>query len=434
MRKIRPIGVVLTIVLVLLLTLGACGNVSEEPAGTPSDKTSDTPSDTTSEEATPAGEIIIGYVGPMTGPSASMGMATKQGIELAIEEINKDGGIMGNTIKFVYRDDEADPTKSKTAVQELIDKEKVDMMVGQPNSTSVAASEEYVNENKIIQILNIATNTKLVDAELYPYTFRTFFPSPVQAEALVNIAKTNGFENIVLLADTTALGNDGIDALKAACEDAEVTPVDSIQYQSGDADMTSVADKIQNAGADCVLAWTLGADGAKIVSALSRIGYMDEMVYLGYTGLSLPNFRELAGDGIDRCFTIQGAWSVPADATEMDATRQEIYDKIVEAYGKYETGGRTTAPQMVASGYDAIYLYKWAVETAESFDSDMVKDTLETKISEYSMKIGYADSYAFSPTNHEAISGKDLYPVLLDKMVTSDKIFGDVVYRGSLTE
>jgi ABC-type branched-chain amino acid transport systems, periplasmic component len=361
-RKNQSIIAVLVIFL-MTLVLGGCASKT----------------DNTAEKA--GGEVVLGYVGPMTGPSATMGIATKQGAELAIEEINKAGGIMGKTIKFVFRDDEADPTKSKTAVQELIDKEKVQMMIGQPNSTSVAASEDYVNQNKIIQILNIATNTKLVDVEKYPYTFRTFFPSPVQAEALVNIAKGAGFQKIVLLGDTTALGNDGIASLQAACKTAGITPVEAITYKSGDADMTPVAEKIKKAGADSILAWTLGADGAKIVSALSRIGYMDSLTYIGYTGLSLPNFRELAGNGIDRCYTINGFWSVDKAAGKMqlDDARQALYDKIVAKYGKYGPGARTTAPQMVASGYEAVYLYKWAVETAGSFDSDPVKNTMETK-------------------------------------------------------
>jgi branched-chain amino acid transport system substrate-binding protein len=417
-RKNQPIIAVLAILLMMALVLGGCASNKSE----------------TGEKA--GGEVVLGYVGPMTGPSATMGIATKQGADMAIEEINKAGGIMGKTIKFVTRDDEADPTKSKTAVQEMIDKEKVQMMIGQPNSTSVAASEDYVNQNKIIQILNIATNTSLVNAEKYPYTFRTFFPSPIQAEALVNIAKEADFQKIVLLGDTTALGNDGIASLQAACKAAGITPVEAITYKSGDADMTPVAEKIKKAGADCILAWTLGADGAKIVSALSRIGYMDKLIFLGYTGVSLPNFRELAGSGIDRCYTIYGSWSVDkaAGATQLDDARQALYDKIVAKYGKYGPGARTTTSPMIVSGYDVVYLYKWAVETAGSFDPDKVKATLENKISEYPLKIGTADTYRFSPTNHEAISGKDLVPVLLDPMLTTDKIFGDIYIRGSFTK
>ena len=415
MGKKKPFIVVLIIAMMMTLVLGGCGGGAAE-----------TPS-----EEEPASEVVIGFAGAQTGPSATMGNATVQGAELAIEEINAAGGIMGSQIKFVTRDDEADPTKSKTAVEELIDKEKIQMILAQPNSTCVAAVEDYVNQNKIIQIIPIATNTLLVDPAKYPYTFRTFFPSPVQAEALVNIAKTAGFEKIVLLGDTTALGNDGIASLQAAAKAAGVTPVEAITYKSGDADMTPVAEKIKKTGADCVLAWTLGADGAKIVAGLTRIGYMDKLTYLGYTGLSLPNFRELAGEGIDRCYTINGYWSVDADTMKLDAGRQELYDKIVEKYGKYGPGGRTTAPQMVASGYDAIYLYKWAVETAGTFDPDKVKETFENKISEYPTKIGYADAYRFSPTNHEAISGKDLLPVLLDPMAATDELFGDVYIRGS---
>lgn len=413
MRKNKIIMVLLVVVLVMSSLLSGCSKSASGP--------------------NESEEVVIGFVGAMTGPSATMGMATKQGVDLAVEEINESGGIMGKTIKFVSRDDEADPTKHKTAVQELIDREKVQMMLGSPNSTCVAAAVEDINENEIIHVINIATNTTLVDPEKYPYTFRTFFPSPVQADALVNIAKTSGFERIVLLADTTALGNDGIDALQKSCEEAGVNPVDVITYKSEDADMTPVANKIKSAGADCVLAWTLGADGAKIVSSLSRIGYMDELIYLGYTGLTLPNFRELSGEGVERCYTLSGYWSVDVEAgdTQLDKDRQELYDKIVEKYGKYGPNGRSTAPQMVASGYEAVYLYKWAVETAGSFDPDDVKNTLETKISEYPMMIGTANTIRFSPDNHEAIAGVDLVPVLLDPMLTSDNIFGDVYIRGS---
>lgn len=172
----------------------------------------------------------------------------------------------------------------------------------------------------------------------------------------------------------------------------------------------------------------------KIVAALSRIGYMDKLTYLGYTGLTLPNFRELAGDGVDRCYTLNGNWSVEKGATQMDDKRQALYDKIVAEYGEYGAGARTTAPWMVGSGYDAIYLYKWAVETAESFDADAVKEVMETKISEYDLGIGQTDTYKFSATNHEAIAGTDLLPVLLDPMATSDKLFGDVYIRGTLGE
>lgn len=113
MRKNKLFLTMLTIVLIAALVLSGCGGGGGSSSGD------------TGNGDQGGGEVIIGYVGPMTGPSATMGTATKLGAELAIEEINAAGGIMGNTIKFVTRDDEADPTKSKTAVEELIDKEKV---------------------------------------------------------------------------------------------------------------------------------------------------------------------------------------------------------------------------------------------------------------------------------------------------------------------
>jgi branched-chain amino acid transport system substrate-binding protein len=422
---------VLAIALIAVLALSGCGGGSSNQTATTGGESEAESSE--EAEVQGGGEVVIGFVGAQTGASATMGVGTTQGVELAVDEINAAGGIMGNTIKYVNRDDEADPTKSKTAVEELIDREGIQMLVGSPNSTCVAASEDYVNENKVIHIIPIATNTTLIDAEKYPYSFRTFFPSPVQAEALVGIAKKNGFEKIVLLGDTTALGNDGIASLQEYCDAEGITPAEVVTYNSGDADMTPVAERIKRAEADCVLAWTLGADGAKIVSALSRIGYMDSLYYIGYTGLSLPNFRELAGDGIDRCFTIIGHWSINQGDEKLDDIRQTLYEKIVDRYGAYGPAGRSTAPYMIAAGYDAIYLYKWAVETAGSFDPDAVKEVIETKAADYPGHLTHANIYQFTADNHEGISADDLMPVLLDPMATTDYLYGDVYLRGEFT-
>jgi branched-chain amino acid transport system substrate-binding protein len=114
MRKRKSVPIVSIPALILALVLSGCGGAS---TGT------DAGSDDAEAAQTGGGEIVIGFVGAQTGASATMGNATMQGAQLAIEEINAAGGILGNQINCVIRDDEADPTKSKTAVEELVDKE-----------------------------------------------------------------------------------------------------------------------------------------------------------------------------------------------------------------------------------------------------------------------------------------------------------------------
>ncbi|EHQ89403.1 ABC transporter substrate-binding protein [Desulfosporosinus youngiae] len=368
-------------------------------------------------------EIVIGAVGAMSGPSATLGNGTKNGMELAIKEINANGGIMGMTVRAVYRDDEADPTKAKSYIEEELLKEHADFIIGPSNSTSVAATEAFINQNKKVQILNIATASALIDANQYPYTFRIMLPNNMQAEALVKLALAKGYQKIALVQDTSALGAGGLADMKKYLTEAGKQSVAEVSYTPNATDMTPVAQKIKDSGADCALFWTLGADGAKIVKALERVNYIDNLEILGYTGISLPNFQELAGPGATKCSTIGiAAWAPPRSDAKFDDTRQKLYEKIVAEYGPYGPGKRDINPSTIATGYDAVMLLKAAIEKAQSVDSDKVKEALE---SGDQFKGYYANNYAFSKTNHDGVNVDEI--VQLE--ISTDKFMGELAYR-----
>lgn len=352
--------------------------------------------------------IVFGAVHAMSGTSSSLGKATKQGMDLAIKEINAAGGIMGVPVSAVYRDDEGDPTKSRTYEEELITNAKVDFIIGPPNSTCVASSEAFINQNKKIQILNIATGTKLIDPKLYPYTFRIMTPNNAQAEALVKIAIAEGYKKIVLVHDTSVLGTNGLADMNKYMDLEGKKSVADISYTANEVDMTPVAQKIKDAGADCALFWTLGADGAKIVKALDRIGYIENMQILGYTGLAMTNFKELAGPQASRCRTLGIDVWAPVAGEKLAATTDTLYKKILAEYGEYGPGKRDTNPQTISSGYDSVMLIKWAIETAKSLDPDKIKAALESgkEIPGY-----YASKYTFTGEKHEGLDWKEICPI-----------------------
>ena len=80
--------------------------------------------------ATAAEPIKIGVTGPFTGGSSSMGVSMRDGVKLAVEEINKAGGVLGRQLQTVERDDEAKNERGVQIAQELINKEKVTATVG----------------------------------------------------------------------------------------------------------------------------------------------------------------------------------------------------------------------------------------------------------------------------------------------------------------
>ncbi|MCM3766131.1 ABC transporter substrate-binding protein [Neobacillus niacini] len=357
-------------------------------------------------------EIVIGNIGAMTGSSAVLGRAQSQGVDLAVKEINENGGILGAKVKVVNRDDGADPTKSKTFMEELVDKEKVEYVVGPTNSTPAAASMAYLQQNKIISILPIATSTQLISPN-NPYAFRLLPSNEIQAKAIVKIAVEEKFKRIALVADTSALGTDGMSVMEEAMKSHGVTPAAKVTYKADDSDMTPVAQKIKDAKADVALFWTLGADGAKIVRALERVDYIKDLEIIGYTGLNMPNFNELAGPGAEKVNTVTpGSWALDPGKTELTGKYWDMYQKVVSEYG--EKAKRDTSASMIASGYDAVYLLKWAIEKAGTTDSDKVKAVLETDIKDFDSV--YVKSYAFSKDSHEGFPVDELFKVKIGEM------------------
>ena len=380
------------------------------------------------KEGGDSGAIKIGMVAALSGPSASMGKALPQGIDLAIKEINAAGGILGRQVEVFYRDDEGDPTKAKNMAEELVDKEKVKFMLGPVNSTSAVAIAPYLTENKVVNIISIATSDAAIDPVKYPYSFRTMPQNGLQGEALSLIAKAGGYKRIAIVGDTSALGVDGLAQLDKFTKENGITPVARVSYNPGDPDMTPVAQAIANANTDYALLWTLGADGARLVRSLERIGYHNKLEMLGYTGLSLPNFRELAGPAANKVYSIiQRAWTVPTPTGKLDSPFAELYTKINATYGTYGTGPgkRDTNPMHVASAYDSVYLIKFAIEKAGSTDPDAIKQALETQGAQYKSFMS-VDSYRFSPTQHNGFRPTELTPYLIGEFDTTN---GDLAVR-----
>lgn len=133
-----------------------------------------------------ADTIRIGVSGPFTGGSSPMGVAMRDGIRLAAQEINAAGGIIGSQIQLIERDDEAKNERGAQVVQELINKEKVVAALGIANTGVALASQRFYQESKIPMITTVATGTQVTRQFLPPqyqesYIFRVAANDSIQA-------------------------------------------------------------------------------------------------------------------------------------------------------------------------------------------------------------------------------------------------------------
>ncbi|MYM67567.1 ABC transporter substrate-binding protein [Pseudoduganella sp. FT55W] len=345
-----------------------------------------------------ADPIKIGVSGPFTGGSAPMGVSMRDGVKLAVADINAKGGVLGRQIQLVERDDEAKPERGVQIAQELINKEKVVATVGYINTGVALASQRFYQDAKIPVMNNVATGsiiTKQFADQPENYIFRNSANDQIQSHMIVKEAVDNRkFKKVAILADSTNYGQLGREDLEKALAEKSLKAVAVEKYNIKDVDMTAQLLKAKQAGAEVVLTYGIGPELAQIANGMEKLGW--KVPLIGSWTLSMANFIDNAGKN--------------GNGTRMPQTfiqdpntpkRKAFIDAYIKAYNPPQ--GRMPSPVSAAQGYDSIYLLAAAIKQAGSTDGPKVKAALEN----LSEKIdGVVTTYAkpYSKDDHEAIN------------------------------
>jgi branched-chain amino acid transport system substrate-binding protein len=358
-----------------------------------------------------ADDIKIGVTGPFTGGSSSMGVSMRDGVKLAIEEINKAGGVLGRKLVAVERDDEAKNERGVQIAQELISKEKVVATVGYINTGVALASQRFFQDAKIPVMNNVATGTIITQQfkdQPENYIFRNAANDSIQAPMIVEEAVTRrGFKKVAILADSTNYGQLGRADLEKALEAKGIKPVAIEKFNIKDVDMTAQLLKAKQAGAEAVLTYGIGPELAQIANGMTKLGWKVPMV--GSWTLSMANYIDNAGPGGE------GARMPQTFIQISDSPKRKAFiDSYLKTFSPKD--GRIDSPVSAAQGYDSIYLLAAAIKQAKSVEGPKIRDALEnlgTKVE------GVVTTYdkPFSKANHEAIGAS--IPVLAADMKKS---------------
>ena len=152
--------IILLLVLVLTVGLlsGCLGKTEEDDTDTPSGI--ETENGKSGDEV--GEEIKIGTVGPLTGDVASYGVSTKNGVEVAVDEFNQDGGLNGRPIRLISEDTRGDQTETANAASKLVEQDKVTAIVGGVISAETFTAGPITNDAKVVTISSSSTDRKSV--------------------------------------------------------------------------------------------------------------------------------------------------------------------------------------------------------------------------------------------------------------------------------
>ena len=345
-----------------------------------------------------ADPIKIGVDGPFTGGSSSMGVSMRDGVRLAVDEINKAGGVLGRPLLLVERDDEAKNERGVQIAQELINKEKIVAAVGFINTGVALASHRFYQEAKIPVMNNVATGslvTHQFDDQPGNYIFRNAAHDSIQAPMIVEEAITRrGFKRVAILADSTNYGQLGRTDLEAALAQKGIKAVAVEKFNIKDVDMTPQLLKAKEAGAEAVLTYGIGPELAQIANGMTKLGWKVPMI--GSWTLSMANFIDNAGPGGEGARMPQTFVQEPTTPK-----RQSFIISYLKTFNP--KNGRIDSPVSAAQGYDSIYLLAAAIKQAGSTDGPKIKAALEDLKTPVD---GVITTYTkpFSAKDHEAIT------------------------------
>ncbi|MDF2464656.1 MAG: amino acid transporter substrate-binding protein [Ramlibacter sp.] len=350
---------------------------------------------------TSAPPIKIGWLVALTGPNSSPGIGFDRGIKYAVEEVNQAGGIKGRKLEVVTRDTQGDPTKAVNAALELMNREKVDFMVGPTNSGEGLATTPLIARNKTPSMVYGVVDT-LIDPEKYPFTFRILPSNKQWTDAAHNyILKNLNAKKVALIGDATGYGTATVNLSEQELKRLGATISYKALIEANQSDVNSDMQKAKNSGAEVILVWSDSAAlNARLINARAEANWTAPIV--GHPALGSGAIKPL--------LTAPGNWNavynIGYKQTSFDKAGKlpDETSKFLASVVAKKVRVDDTTLWWIAAGYDAVQLIRRGYETAGSSKPEDVKKALE------SLR-GFAGAYGrytYTASNHNGYDVNDI--------------------------
>lgn len=346
--------------------------------------------------------IKIGALGPLTGEVASYGTATINGVNLAIEEINANGGIDGKQIEIVQYDTKGDKTETINIYNRLRDQDEVVAIIGGVISGETLAIKDLATSDNMPLIT--ATSTALEATEKGSTVFRVCYTDPYQGAAAAKFSiETLGAKSVGILYNTDDAYSVGVtDVYAKAFEDAGLKVTNKLGYPKGEGDFSALLTQVQESNPDIIFLPDYYDKVGKITTQIRRMGLEQDVV--GVDGW----------DSVEKDYAeqVEGYYFVNHFAkTDPDKVVQNFITGYQEKYNAEPNS-------FAALGYDTAYILTEAIKAAGSTDSQAILDKLaETEHKGVTGSIRFDEKGDVSQKDITIIQLKDGKHELLEKIV-----------------
>lgn len=335
----RVISIILTVVLMTSVFTGCSSN-----AGSGKEDT-----------------IKIGVASPFTGDYAQFGEYTKDGVELAVEEINAAGGVLGKPIEIVYGDDKGDSKEAVSVAQKFASDSSIVGIVGHFFSGATLAAGPIYQQNGIPTIAMASTNPDV--AKIGDYVYRINVGDNYQGVQLAGLLNSKGFNKVSVIYDNSDYGKGVSDVFSKSFKTLGGDVVVNESYLGGqDKDFSIILTKIKNSGSEAIVLASYYSEAALIIQQARNLGI--DIPFYASDSLYTEDFIKLAGADANGTHVV--AYFHESDPSE---AAQEFIKKFTAKYNKKVD---SWSPYC----YDAMYLMADAIKRAGSTDKVKIKEAI----------------------------------------------------------
>ena len=311
-----------------------------------------------------ADAIVIGEFASLTGKEAAFGQSSHKGTQLAIEELNAAGGLLGKPVRYVYEDNRSTPGESATIAKKLISRDKIVALLGEVASGRSLEAAPIAQASKVPMISPSSTNPKVT--ETGDYIFRVCFTDPFQGKLLAEFARrTLKAQKIAIFSDVAAPYSVGLaQFFREPFLAGGGQIVAEQKYTGGDKDFKAQLTAIKSLKPDAIMVPGYYTDVGLIVAQARQLGITVPL--FGGDGWEAPELIQIAGSE-----ALQGTYYSTHFSPE---NTDPVAQKFVAAY-RSRYGGETP-DAMAALGYDSAMVLADAIRRAGSTESAKLRDAL----------------------------------------------------------
>ena len=349
--KKRFLAMVLAAAMMLTAMVG-CGNGNTQDGGN-------------ANNAGATGDTIkIGGLAPLTGDVSVYGVAVDNGVKMAVEEINADGGVLGKQIEYIVYDEKGDATEAVNAYNKLVQSDNVVAIVGDVTSNPTLAVAQQAAKEKIPLITASGTAENITQAG--ENIFRACFIDPFQGELMASYAsKKLEKKTAAIIYNISDDYSKGLyEAFEAAAGDLGIEVVQVEGYGKGTVDFKAQLTNIKSKNPDVIFLPVYYQDVALIAVQAKELGI--EAQFLGADGWDgvIGQVDESNMDAVNGAYFCS-QYSAQSD----DPNLQAFLSKYKETYGM-------DASQFAVLGYDAMKMLAQAISEAGSTDSAAITSAM----------------------------------------------------------